>query len=183
MKRIELVNHIKGSYLKKEYLEAFLVQGAYIEGLLKLVADYHYWKEVSDKIIAGNRIIKELRQRIKRFNLNELIDFLFKCGIINQNQKQELHQYREKRNDVLHDLVRKISKEEFDKELRSACELGDKIISDDKFKEIEEFLDFIDEDTEKDNTKHIPTQKTPLTQSPTDPVNLTPRTTPEKPLS
>ncbi len=141
MKRTELINHIKGSYLKKQYLEAFLVQSAYIEGLLKIFTDYSYWNEVSEKIALGSPLINELRKRIKKYGLNELIDFLFKSKLIDDDQKNLLHEYRAKRNDVLHDLVRQISGSEFERELEVACELGDKIIDDQKFKDIEKIID------------------------------------------
>lgn len=49
MNREDLTNHIKGSYLKKQYLESFLVQSAYIEGLLKLLADYSFWDQNKEK--------------------------------------------------------------------------------------------------------------------------------------
>ncbi|MEN9614132.1 MAG: hypothetical protein RLZZ347_439 [Candidatus Parcubacteria bacterium] len=96
MRRTELVNHIKGSYLKKQYLEAFLVQSAYIEGLLKIFADYKYWKDIIQNVSQENQIILELRKRIKRFGLNELIDFLFKITSIDDEQKKTLHKYKEK---------------------------------------------------------------------------------------
>ncbi|MEK7471374.1 MAG: hypothetical protein AAB623_01850 [Patescibacteria group bacterium] len=88
MRRIELVDHIKGSYLKKQYLEAFLVQSAYIEGLLKIFADYKYWEDVRQKGAKEAKMIVELRKRVRRFGLNELIDFLFKSDLIDDNQKK-----------------------------------------------------------------------------------------------
>ena len=84
MKRTELVDHIKGSYLKRQYLEAFLVQSAYIEGLLKTFADYSFWLEMNEKIEAKNPLILETRNKLQKYGLNELIDFLFRSNLIDQ---------------------------------------------------------------------------------------------------
>lgn len=149
MQRKELSDHIKGSYLKRQHLEAFLVQSAYIEGLLKILADYSFWEEVSDKLLEGNKIMTELRIKIRKLGLNELINFLHKASLINDNQKKVLHKYREKRNQVLHDLVLEISEEKFDKELREVCKLGDQIINDDEFQRIEKILDEVEQRREQ----------------------------------
>ncbi len=42
MKHKELRDYIQGAILKQEYLEAFLMQGVYIEGLLKVYIGYEY---------------------------------------------------------------------------------------------------------------------------------------------
>lgn len=144
MKRKQLVNHIQGSYLKEEYLEAFLVQSAYIEGLLRTFADYQFWQQTSEELKKNNPLMVELRKRIKRYNLGELIDFLFKSNLIDRDQKGRLNDYWQKRNSVMHDLVTQMATNEFTKELKITCELGDKIIEDVKFKEIEKILDDVD---------------------------------------
>lgn len=144
MRRTELVNHIKGSYLKKQYLEAFLVQSAYIEGLLKILLDYKYWEEVEKRGVEVNKINEEIRIRVRKFGLSELADFLKKIELIDNNQKKKIDEYRLKRNKVLHDLVLQISTDDFEKELKATCELGDRITDDEKFKKIESILDGVE---------------------------------------
>lgn len=155
MKRTELVNHIHGSYLKKQYLEAFLVQSAYIEGLLKIYTDYTYWEKISKIVGLEDKFSGELRNRINKYGLKELIDFLYKSNLIDSEQKRTLHNYREKRNQVLHDLVLQISNMEFDNDLKITCELGNKIIADEKFKKIETVLDEL-EDRQKKEIHMLP---------------------------
>lgn len=139
------MKHIKGSYLKEQYLEAFLVQSAYIEGLLKTYCDFNFWKEFQKNIKEKNKMTLQLRKRVKRLGLNELIEFLHKSDLIDDTQRDDLHTYREKRNQVLHDLVKSMSNEEFEKELKEVCEIGDKIIDDKKFQRIEKIIDSSDE--------------------------------------
>lgn len=148
MKRNELVNHIKGSYLKKQYLEAFLVQSAYIEGILKLFMDYKFWQNVVDGGKEDSKMINELRQEVGKYSLNESIIFLSKCDFLDKNQTQDFHEYRKRRNNVMHDLVKQIATTEFEKEMRQTCDLGDKIIDNPKFQEIEDILDSIEQDIE-----------------------------------
>ncbi len=152
MKRKQLVDHIQGSYLKEQYLEAFLVQSAYIEGLIRVFADYQYWQKVTEKKKKKDPVIVELRRRIEKYNLSELIYFLFRSNLIDVDQKNILNGYKEKRNIVMHDLVKQIAASEFTKELKTACELGNKIIGDSKFKEIEGMLDYIYDPVEEEKT-------------------------------
>lgn len=146
MQREKLVNQIKGSYLKEYYLDAFLVQSAYIEGLLRLFADFSYWQETKDKTKKSSPLILEIRKKIRKYPLNELIDFLHRGELIDDDQKKELHSYREKRNEVMHDLVGKIAAKEFEQALKNTCELGEKIIEGKKFKEMEDLIDAQEEE-------------------------------------
>ncbi len=56
-----------------------------------------------------------------------------------------MHAYRVKRNDVLHDLIKQISKPKFDEELYDACTSGSQIINSQEFKEMAELIDVIEE--------------------------------------
>lgn len=141
MNREDLTNHIKGSYLKKQYLESFLVQSAYIEGLLKLLADYSFWEENQDKLKEGSRMINTLRRRLNDWTLNELIKFLRDCELIDEEQKKSLIKYKDKRNSVLHDLVSKLQNQDLVDEIKSACDLGNDIISKENFKNMEKMID------------------------------------------
>ncbi len=148
MKHINLVNHIKGSYYKAQYLEAFLVQSAYIEGLLKLSVDYSFWDKIDRNISTGERdtnFLKEVRNLVVSQNLNTNINFLEKVKLIDKGQKEQLHQYRAKRNKVLHDLVKQMNEKVFEVELKQACDLGNNIIESKEFIEAAKLLESMEE--------------------------------------
>ncbi len=141
MNREDLTNHIKGSYLKKQYLESFLVQSAYIEGLLKLLADYSFWDQNKEKIKEGGKMILNLRKRVGELSLSELVKFLHESDLIDKEQKECLNKSRSKRNSVLRDLVSKLQNAELNNEIKEACDLGNEIITKDNFKTIEKIID------------------------------------------
>lgn len=145
MKHRELVNHIKGSFLKRQFLEAFLVQSAYIESLLKLYADFKFF-EVTDGKSLKNKFLETLRGNIDKYSLNELINLLYKSDLISDEQRKLLNSYKDRRNRVLHDLIKEIRKNDFEKELEEICNKGNEVIENDKFKEM---ADILEEVTEK----------------------------------
>ena len=140
MKHRELTNHIQGSFLKKQFLEAFLVQSAYIESLLKLYADFTFYK-VTDTKSFSDKMLSSLRKSIERYALEKLIRFLHESGLINDKQKKLLDAYRIKRNKVIHDLLKQMSDENFEIELREVCVEGTEIIESTEFKEIAEMIE------------------------------------------
>lgn len=152
MRHEQLKNHIHGSFLKEQYLEAFLVQSAYIESLLKMHADFNSWKSCGGEKMNEKPILVTMYNQIQRYNLSELIDFLYKSKLISDEQKNSLNHYREKRNRVLHDLIKEISKETFERELKETCEIGNKIIDGEEFKKIHSLINFIEEDVKLENT-------------------------------
>jgi len=153
MRHEQLKNHIKGSFLKEEYLEAFLVQSAYIESFLKICADFNSWKSCGGRKMSEDPILVTMYHQIQRYNLNELIDFLYKSKLISEEQKKLLNNYREKRNRVLHDLIKEIAKETFEKELQETCVVGNKIIDGEEFKRIHSLIDYLENDEKLENTQ------------------------------
>ena len=149
MKRTTLVNHIKGSYLQEQYLEAFLTQSAYIESLLRLFADYNYFIKMQEQIEKEDKLVLEVKKRIQRFSLQDLVVFLFQSALIDKQLKEILNTYKLKRNQVMHNLVVEMSSGEFEKELKEVCELGDGIINDDRFREIEDMIDGVQSSLER----------------------------------
>lgn len=135
----QLKNHIEGSILKEQYLEAFLVQSAYIESLLKLYVNYVFWDEFS-KDQDDTPMKKCLSKKLKKFNLYNAIEFLSDSEIINDEIKTNLHTYRQKRNDTLHELLQQIDNQEFDQHLKDICHLGENIINSTKLNEMSHFL-------------------------------------------
>jgi acetate kinase len=160
MKHKELTNHIEGSFLKRQFLEAFLVQSAYIESLLKLYADYIFFNATDGKSY-DDKVLNVLRGNVERYNLNDLISFFYKADLISKDQRKLLDSYRARRNKVLHDLIKEIRNDAFEKELEDICKTGTAIIEDSKFKKIAEILETVVEPTiEKAKTKI--TMDTPL---------------------
>lgn len=143
MKHLELKNHIKGSFLKRQYLEAFLVQSAYIESLLKTYADYSYFNS-TEKRSYTDKVLNATRESIERFSLNELTKFLHKANLISKDKRDLLNSYREIRNKMMHDLITEIRKDDFEKKLETICEQGNKIIESDEIEKIAKLIDFFD---------------------------------------
>lgn len=141
MKHRELTDHIKGSFLKQQYLEAFLVQGAYIESLLKMFADLNFASATRMHSVKGHDVIAAAREQLTEMSLYKLIVFIKEAGLISKEKFDQLDKYRVIRNQTIHDLIKEIKKEEFDAELKKVCEQGNKIIESEEFSKIGEIID------------------------------------------
>jgi hypothetical protein len=137
MRRKDVLDNIEGSRLKKQFLEAFLLQSAFIESLLKKLIDDDFFSSVTFKVMGdefkkGNFLepkqISFIKERLLRQNLYEIIEYLGKIEVIDSELKRKLHKYRESRNDVLHDLVGKMSRDEFEAELEGLVSEGQIIL-------------------------------------------------------
>lgn len=142
MKHRELIDHIQGSFLKRQFLESFLVQSAYIESLLKIYADYSYFIATGKK--TDNKILNVVSGNIDKFSLNDLVKFLYKADLISQEQRDLLNIYRDRRNRMLHNLIKEIQNNDFEKELKEICEKGNEIIESKEILEIAELVDYIE---------------------------------------
>ncbi|HUV80998.1 MAG TPA: hypothetical protein VMW21_00535 [Patescibacteria group bacterium] len=112
----DLVDRAEGAFLKKDYLEAFLIQSCIIEGIIK---DYAFKKILP--LILQNAI---LEKKFKSFELARLIDELFISGKIEKTLYEKLNIYRKKRNDVIHGLLEYKDKNKLDEELKGVYESG-----------------------------------------------------------
>ena len=138
-----LLNEAEGSFLKKEYLEAFLIQSCIIEGVLKEYA--------SKKLLSIIHQSSALENKFKNFELARLIDELFISGKIKNSLYEDLSAYRKKRNEVIHDLLEYEDKEKLDEELKEAYEKGKRMkgfIVDDINKEMKEGLTAVELETQ-----------------------------------
>lgn len=136
-------------------MEAFLVQGAYIESLLKSHADFSLWLEINE--LENSDLIKTLRKDVTNYSLFRLVEFLRRSKLISNSLAQDLHIYRDKRNKIVHDLLDQINNESFEQEMREVCELGEKITSSTEFGDI---LDIIkDLETESNAPKEDASSK------------------------
>lgn len=139
MKRKDLIDNIEGSRLKKQFLEAFLLQSAFIESLLKKLVEDDFFSNITYKVMSEeyakknfseSKQISFIKEKLIRQNLYEIIDYLAKVDAIDGELKKKLHAYRESRNGVLHDLVGKMSRVEFETELEVLVTSGQVILND-----------------------------------------------------
>ncbi|HRH25197.1 MAG TPA: hypothetical protein PLQ20_02575 [Candidatus Paceibacterota bacterium] len=160
MKRNDLINNIEGSRLKKQFLEAFLLQSAFIEGLLKKLVENNFFSNVTLPVLMQqlkdetktleNKYIEKIKEKLLRQSLYEIIEHLETSGVIGKDLKKKLHEYRESRNAVLHDLVGKMSGQEFEIEIESLVSKGQEILQNESMviasnsvQSSEEFLDIL----------------------------------------
>lgn len=139
----DLRDHILGSHLMRHHLEAFLIQSAYIEGFLKYIADFHLFSETNGKSHAkeGDKLLCAVKTDIEKYSLSNLIRLLKRSNIITKEQSKLLDQYRQKRNRVLHDLLKEVTSDDFDKELVAVYKTGEKITLAKEFKHMEKLFD------------------------------------------
>lgn len=142
----ELQDQFRGSFLKKQYLEAFAIQSAYIEGLITLYYDLKFTIELD--MSTGPKAL--LNQYTKTFNrrvkISDIVSMLAGAQLITLEQKNELLAYQDKRNATLHKLLQEFHRSEFETDLKETYELGDKLIGTDKFKKIISLVDFMEKD-------------------------------------
>lgn len=124
-----------------------MVQSAYIEGLIKLFADYSFWKATADQ--PANKLMDVTRKRFETMSLSELVRLLHDADLIKKTQKSNLDKYRNKRNKVMHDLITEIHNSNFDEELRGICELGTMITEDEEFKRMAKLVEFLEIQSEE----------------------------------
>jgi hypothetical protein len=140
---------MRGSFLQKHFLDAFLTQGAYIESLLKLYVDYSFFVEADQKSFE-KPVLTAVHKSFEKYSLNELIQFLQNSGLIAKEQRGALDSYRQRRNRILHDLLKEIRKETFEADLKETYLAGEKIIESDSFKKIVDLVDILEEDYRKE---------------------------------
>ena len=142
MRHDALANLIRGSFLKEQYLEAFLVQSAYIEDLLKVFANYNFFVETKASPMA-----LALAKRIEKYSFHELVELLAEAKAIDDDQKNALDVYRKHKHKIMSDLLKDTSRDEFERQLRAACERGTAILEGKQFREIAELVESLE--TEK----------------------------------
>lgn len=154
MKRIQLENQFKGSMLKEQYLEAFLMQSAYIEGLFKLYCRIIFILNIDSPLQEKgvNDLTSALRKRVFGFGLAEVINLLRESKNLTEDQAKLMHSYREKRNKVFHDLLNKIGERDFNDELKEACDSGTKILDHNEIKKIILIIDKNEDELEKSSS-------------------------------
>jgi len=114
-----LIDTAEGSFLKKDFLEAFLTQSCLIEGALR---DYAIFKLPAYAIKNP-----EIKRKITNTSLSELTDMLFLSRAIPEDLFNDLNAYRKKRNAVMHRLLKYKSHDELNEDLIRAYKMGKKM--------------------------------------------------------
>ena len=112
----ELVDQAEGAFLKKEYLEAFLIQSCVIEGVLKNFAKHSFEILIRESSLFASKV--------ENFEFSRSIDDLYAGKKIDVYLYENLNKYRKKRNDVIHRLLEYQNENQLDKELKEAYEIG-----------------------------------------------------------
>lgn len=175
MKHEELRNHIWGSHLMRHNLEAFLIQSAYLEGLLKDITDYHFFSLIFSLTqgkfsTVGDNLYGAIKHIIEKYTFAELSDFLKREDKISNEEQTKLNEYRQKRNKILHDLLKQSASPTFDNELIDAYNLGKTILDSNEFKYMDSMLDKI-EKIREDKKRTLDNNKTALLPSEKNQLN------------
>jgi len=150
-----LKERIKGCQLKREYLEAFLLQGAYIEGIIKQLVELWIYMQMRKENKSHNykKFEDAILKRAKRYGLYDMVEILFDMGNITDAERKKLHTYRDKRNEVIHSLLTKIKSQNLDDELIESLKLGDEIMTTPQFTALEDIIIDLEKDTNKEVNK------------------------------
>jgi len=137
----ELQNQFRGSFLKRQYLEAFAIQSAYIEGLIMLYYELSLAVELDDS--TGSK--KLLKQYIDVFDgrvgIAQVIKMLVGAEMLTKEEGKTLDGYRIKRNKTLHQLLAEFHRSEFEETLKQTYQIGDALIATEKFQIIASLVD------------------------------------------
>ncbi len=106
-----LVDQSEQAFHKERYLEAFLIQSCIVEGVIKAYA------------LSKLPMNEVIQKKFMNFELARILDDLLMTGKIEEKIYKNLSDYKNKRNDVIHNLVL-YSEEELKPELIKAYELG-----------------------------------------------------------
>jgi len=93
MKTKQLIGHMEGSFLKEQYLEAFLVQSAFIEGLIKSYTMFNFYLETK-KVLDNSPMSRVFLDHFDRYGLYKLTEMLHESKHITGEQKKMLDEYR-----------------------------------------------------------------------------------------
>ncbi len=146
MKRKDLFNQTEGAYLRKNYLEAFVIQSAYIESLLRELINDKLHYHLPNNICQRCAFMGAVRKRLVGTSLQSLIDILYEGKFIDKEERKRLFIYKTKRNKILHGLLDHIGLPNFDKELAETYEAGRDVLKNPKMQRLEEVIDARDED-------------------------------------
>lgn len=155
MKHKELLNQIEGYLKLGHYLQAFLVQSAYIESLIRVRQDFQLFVELGKTgygSLKNKPYLQEINKDLQRISVQKIVSRLEKSGVFDKSKDEPktLYLYFDKRNAVIHNLTLEMSGAQFEKELEAVCSIGKKIT---KFKALQTSATFVKHFEKKASSK------------------------------
>lgn len=147
MNHQDLLDQIEGHLKLKHYLEAFLTQSAYIESLLRIKQDLQILSELGKtgfRALNNKPYLSEISKELDKVSISKIISRLSKASEITGDETKILFGYFDERNKIIHGLTRKMKRADFNEQLRSICEAGQKITKFKVLKGSAGFLDYFD---------------------------------------
>lgn len=96
---IALVEKAEKAYLNKQYLEAFLIQSCLIESVVKEYAKV--------KLKPFDKLSKVFHGKLNgQMKLAQLLDMLFMASKITSRLYENLSQYKQRRNKIIHNILK-----------------------------------------------------------------------------
>lgn len=139
----DIIDNIDGSVKKKQYLEAFLLQSTYLEGIVKSYASANFSVFFTSKVdIASSsekqkshteKIRKYIENEVDGYNFGKTIAFLSQTETVEKTIIEGLNKYKTTRNKVIHRLITQVSGTDFENELKNACSLGKDLLENNHF--------------------------------------------------
>jgi hypothetical protein len=144
MKHQDLKDQITGSFLKKQYLEAFAIQSAYIEGLIKLHFDMKYLVSVAS-ISDPPPFLLRMKRDFDKAPISKILTILKDSGNLSQENFELIQRYQRKRNETLHQLLDQFHAVDFEKTLEETYKLGKQIMEAGIFQSMQQVVDWMEE--------------------------------------
>jgi hypothetical protein len=110
-----LVADAEKEFYSEKYLNAFLLQSCIIEGVLK-----NYFKHCFGSQLTTKRLL----DKVDRMEMSAMADTLLLANRLTKQTYDQLTEYREKRNEVIHRLLDQTDSAKLKAELKKAFELG-----------------------------------------------------------
>jgi len=122
----------EGSFTRRDYLEAFILQSTYVESLIKETISYLF-SALEDKVDEQKYPLlkyfaKALNVQFEDIALYRSIELLKNARLISEDQSKDLHTYRIIRNKTFHSLLRVKNESTFENELKNAYKKCEEIM-------------------------------------------------------
>jgi hypothetical protein len=129
MKNIRSVReNIETLHRSNNHLASFVVQATYFESLIRAYSEARL-KTFIGNSGSDNKIAETISDELAKAQMHSLLKTLCSCGWIEEKIKNELTEYFEFRNKVMHRLARQVRNREFIDDLKTFFVHGKKLIN------------------------------------------------------
>ncbi len=132
--KIKIESHARNSLI----LEAFILQSAYIESLIRQFIEIRFRLSITK---GDSKTINVIWEEIEGSKFSHLLNFAFNSGWISKDTRSFVGEYSQKRNNIIHDIIRQVERGDFNHEIKKIFRKGKKIIKFKEFLKIEHFVD------------------------------------------